>query len=136
MSNRRFSIERRRGAIHLVGWMGTVALILVATGCRPKSADPRVLPLEGKIEKIELFSDTTGKLTIMYYSEKHGQDMVGVGEVTERTEIMINGVIATLKDLREGDRVRGEARVEKKGNKRVQTALKIHVDRAKPIGNG
>jgi hypothetical protein len=46
---------------------------------------------------------------------------------------MINGAIAKLKDLREGERVRGEVRVEKKSGVKKQIALKIYVDRPKPI---
>ena len=103
--------------------------ILVSPGCRERDPGFEVITLEGKIEKIEATSDETGKITVIYYSEKHKQEMAGVGKVTRQTEIAINGALAKLKDLREGDRVRGEVRVEKKGQERTQTVLKIHIDR-------
>ena len=73
-------------------------------------------------------------LTVTYFSEKHQQETTGTGLITDETEIMVNGVIAKIGDLREGDRVRGEVRIDKRGGERVQTALKIVVDRPKPIG--
>jgi len=88
-----------------------------------------VITLEGKIEQIDRTTDETGEITVLYYSEKHKQDMLGAGLVTRETEIMINGAMAKLKDLREGDRVRGEVRVEGKGKQKRQIALKIYVDR-------
>ena len=127
---------RARSTTRRVGLSCALALTVWILGCRPKPAETRVLPLEGKIERIDLSSDTTGRVTVLYHSEKRGRDVVGVGEVTDSTEIMINGVAATLKDLRQGDRVRGEVSVEKKGEQRVQIALKIHVDRARPIDGG
>ena len=50
------------------------------------------------------------------------------------TESMINGAIAKLTDLREGDRIRSEVRVDKKNKKKTPTALKIYVDRATTPG--
>jgi hypothetical protein len=60
--------------------------------------------------------------------------MTGIGEVTNETEIMINGAVASLKDVREGERVRGEVRIDKKGETRKQIAVRIQVDRAQPVG--
>jgi len=104
------------------------------SGCKEKDSGVTTRTLEGKIESIERTSDTTGKITVSYFNENQGQDVMGDGLVAKETEIMINGVVSTLKDLREGDRVRGEVRLEKKGKTRVQTALKITVDRPKPVG--
>ena len=105
-------------------------LLLACPGCREEKSNFEVISLDGKIEKIDRTSDETGEITLAYYSEKQKAEVVGVGLVSKSTEIMINGAIATLKDLREGERVRGEVRVEKKGGERVQTAVKIYVTRA------
>ncbi len=113
-----------------------VAGVLLTPGCRKQDPGYEVVPLEGKIEKIKLTSDDTGKLSVSYYSEKHRQEVIGTGLVTRETEIMINGAIAGLKDLREGERVRGEVRIEKKGGEKKRIALKIYVDRPKPVGTG
>ncbi len=104
------------------------------TGCRKEKPKFEILSLEGTVEKIERASDGTGLITLAYYSEKQQQDVLGTGRVTPETEIMINGAAATLADLRVGDRVRGQVRVEKKGERRTLIALKIHVDRPIPVG--
>jgi len=111
------------------------ASLLTASGCRRSEPGFEVLTLQGKIEKLDVHSDETGEITLLYYSEKHGQEMIGSGLITKETEIMINGAIARLSDLREGDRVRGEVRIEKKKGERMQTALKIYVDRPEPAGD-
>lgn len=109
-------------------------LLPLIAGCKEKDSGVDIMTLEGRIEKIDRTSDDTGRVTVVYYSERHGQDMPGAGDVTSETEILINGAAARLADLRVGDRARGEVRVEKKGEPRVQTALKIHVDRPRPVG--
>lgn len=110
------------------------ATTMVCGGCKKKDPDFDVISLEGKVEKIELSDTGTGFITLVYFSEKHGQEMVGKGKVTAETEILINGAAAKLSDVRVGDRVRGEVRVDKAGDEKKQTALKIYIDRAKPIG--
>ncbi len=118
-------------------WLVTLPILAVVLvpGCRE---EPRaeVLPLKGRVEKITLSSDEAGEISVTYYSDKHKQDVVGTGMVTKDTEILINGVVAKLKDIREGERISGEVRLEKKGDKRQQTVLRIVVDRPKPVGGG
>ena len=111
-----------------------LAVVFLVPGCRTDDEGVKVESLEGKVEKIVLNRDGTGEITVAYFSEKHNQDVTGTGMVTKETEIMINGVVATLGDIREGERVRGEVRIEKIGGKKVKTALKINIDRPKPIG--
>ena len=45
----------------------------------------------------------------------------------------VGGAVAKLSDIREGERIRGEVRIEKKGGVKTQIVLKIHVERAKPV---
>ncbi len=112
--------------------MGAVVpgLLLASAGCRKDEPSFEVLSLEGRIENIEVRGDGTGSVSVLYYNEKQKQDVIGVGLVTPETEIMINGALAKLSDLRAGDRVRGEVRVEGKGAERKQIAIKIRIDRA------
>ena len=111
-------------------------LPLLCGGCGEKEQQAEIITLEGKVAKIDRTSDTTGKITVLYFSEKQKQDVTGMAQVVKETEIMIDGAAATLKDLREGDHVRGEVRVDKQGGKRVQTVVKAHVDRPKSGGSG
>jgi hypothetical protein len=112
------------------------SLALLGGGCGEKEQQAEIITLEGKVAKIDRTSDTTGKITVLYFSEKQKQDVTGMAQVIKETEIMIDGAAATLKDLRDGDHVRGEVRVDKQGGKKVQTIVKMHVDRPKSGGSG
>ncbi len=109
--------------------------IAVFAGCNKDDDKLKIQTLEGTIEKITINADGTGEITVVYFSEKQGQDIPGTGLVTNETEILINGAVAKLADIREGERVRGEVRIEKKNGKRAQFALKIHIDRPKALGS-
>ncbi len=109
-------------------------LLIACPGCREDEPGVEVLSIKGKIEKIELQTGQTGEITVLYYNEKQGKEALGTGLVTADTEIMINGALAKLSDLREGDRVRGDVRVEKTGDKTKRIILKIHINRPKRVG--
>jgi len=119
-----------------IGLFCLAAFMATCPGCKEKESEPDIVALDGKVEKIDIAGDDSGKITVEYYNEKQGQNMLGTGLVTKETEIIINGVASKLKDIREGDRVHGEVRIDKKGEQRVQTALKITIDRPKPVGEG
>ena len=129
---RKLSMECHRPRVLIL----LALLPVLCGGCGEKQPQAEIISLEGKVEKIERTSDTTGKITVAFFSEKQKQEMTGTAQVTKETEIMIDGAAATLKDLREGERVRGEVRGEKKGGKKVQTVLKIHVERPKSGASG
>ena len=126
----------RRGRLGQAAWGLWVVSLLLAPGCRNDKPSFEVLALEGKIETLDIRSDGTGEISVLYYSEKQKEEIIGTGLVTSETEILINGAVAKLADLREGDRVRGQVRVEKKGEQRKQIAWKIDVDSAIPTGGG
>jgi len=103
--------------------------LMFCVGCSERDPGPEVITLEGKVENVHRSSDTTGQLTVRFYSDKQKQEIVGTAQVTQETEIMIDGVAGTFKDIRLGESVRGEVRVEKKGGQKTQTILKIQVIR-------
>lgn len=117
-------------------WRLSTLSFMLIPGCRSDKPSFEVISLEGKIESIDVQADGTGEISLRYYNEKRGAEIIGTAIVTPETEVLINGAIAKLGDLREGDRVRGQVRIEKKGKKREQIALKIDVDRAPPVGGG
>jgi len=108
-----------------------VALLIVG-GCRKESKEPSIVQLEGKIERITARPDGTGEI-ILVYTDKRGEPAKGIGEVTPETEIMINGAVAKLQDIREGEHVRGQVQIDKKHKDRKPIAVSIHVDRAQPV---
>lgn len=117
------------------GWLACVAVSLSFAGCSRNEDAARVQNLQGKVEKIVVNPDGTGRITVLYFSEKHDEEIAGTGEVTAETEILINGAVAKLSDIREGERIRGEVRIEKKNGIKTQTVLKIFIDRATPVGS-
>jgi len=121
-------------SLQRVAMMGLMAGLMVGGGCREKDDEYEIVQLEGKVESIRANPDGTGEVTVSYHSEKHGQELSGSGIVTKETEIMINGVLSKLADIKEGERIRGEVRVETKNGERRQIALKIYVDRATAVG--
>jgi transcription termination factor Rho len=107
------------------------AALITAGGCNKEEKPIEIMSLEGKIEKIKRTTDTTGEITVTFFSEKQRQEIKGVAAVTEETEILLDGAAARLKDIREGERIRGQVRVEKKGGQKYNVVLKIQVERAK-----
>jgi len=119
---------------------GVAALIMAATiaagGCGKENKPAEIMSLEGKIQKIKRTSDVTGEITVTFFNEKQRQEIAGVAVVTEETEILVDGAAAKLKDLQEGERIRGQVRVEKKDGQKTSVVLKIQVERAKPGSGG
>jgi len=111
----------------------SLAILCSVAGCSKNEDSTKVQSLQGKVEKLVVNPDGTGRITVLFFSEKQNQEIAGTGEITPETEILINGAVAKLSDIREGERVRGEVRVERKGDVKTQTVLKIHVERAKPV---
>ena len=95
-------------------------LPVLCGGCGEKKPQSEIISLEGKVEKIERTSDTTGKITVAFFSEKQKQEITGTAQVTKETEIMIDGAAATLKDLREGERVRRARERRRRGRPLVR----------------
>lgn len=107
----------------------SLCLLVIPLGCSDKKkSSEEIIALEGKIEKIDAKPDGTGKITVIFRDKKN-IEMPGVGEVTSETEILINGAVAKLSDLKVGERVRGQVKVIKENNERKQIALKISAER-------
>ena len=124
------SANNRKG----IALVCVLACGVIFGGCKKNEEGPKIQSLKGKVERIKANSDGTGSITVLYFSEKQDQEITGTGLVTKETEILINGAVALLSDIREGEQVRGEVRIVKQGEERIQVALKIYIDRPKPVG--
>ena len=111
-----------------------LSVVAMTSGCKENEKPIEIITLEGRIEKIKRSTDTTGEITVVFYSEKQRQEITGTATVTEETEILLDGAAAKLKDLLDGERIRGQVRVEKRGEQKTNIVLKIQVDRARPDG--
>lgn len=105
-----------------------VASVLGIGGCRPPDAPPAVYPVEGAIERIKRLADGSGEITLTY-RDRHGVTQRGTGVVNAETEILIDGALAKLDLLREGERASGFVRVDWVGNERKLVAIQIQVSR-------
>ena len=107
-------------------------LLTLPSGCRQKEGGADVLTLRGRIETIEPNSKDpdTGRITVRYRTEKQPDEKTGHGAITRETEIVINGALAKLGDLKTGDDVRVDVRIEKDSDEPTPVVLKIRVERA------
>lgn len=106
-------------------------LMAASSGCRQNEPEFQVVTLDGTVEDVRADTETTGEITLRYYREKQGKEVLGTGLVTKETEIMIDGALAKLTDVRKGDKVRGEVRIESRQGHNVNVALRVFVERTK-----
>ena len=110
------------------------AVVVFGLGCRDEKPASEVLTLEGTIEKVTAKDDGTGEIVVRYYSQKHLKEVEGVGLVTKETRVLVNGKTVSLADIKPGEPVTGEVRVERTGKTKRLIALRIQVDRAEAAG--
>ncbi|MFQ5491848.1 MAG: hypothetical protein ACE5GE_14110 [Phycisphaerae bacterium] len=111
--------------------LALAVLVMVSIhGCRKEDNEPEIRSVEGVIESLDL---TNSRITMRFYNERHKQYITVTGQATPDTEIEINGVIATLKDLRTGERITAEGLVRGKGQNLEVIARRITVQRAETI---
>lgn len=106
------------------------ATLLTVTGCPENRESTTVIELVGTVEKIDR---NNRRVEVKTFIEKHGQYQTFTVHVTDETEILINGSLATLADVREGERAEGRVRVTKEDDKRVFTALAVNIERGEVL---
>ena len=82
------------------------------------------------IEKIDLAGR---RVTVRFYAEKQKVEQKQTVRVSDATEVMINGALARLEDVREGERARGEVLIEKRNNEVIYTAKRVVILRSEPL---
>ena len=112
-------------------WLIIAALACgLSAGCSKRNHEPKVVSLKGIVERIDR---QTKEVTVRFYSEKRDAELTQVVRVTDETEILINGVLATLADVKEGERAEGSIRATKSGDETIYTALRVRIKRADPL---
>lgn len=94
-----------------------------------------IVDLEGTVEKVRKIDADTTEITVRYYNENKAE-MVGSGLITPETEIVIDGVLSKAGDIREGEPISGQVRIEKDGQQRRMVAIKINISRPTSGGDG
>ncbi|HRX85056.1 MAG TPA: hypothetical protein P5572_08565 [Phycisphaerae bacterium] len=106
------------------------AALLPLTGCPEKSESSMVKELAGTVEEIDL---PHHRVKVKAYLEKHGTYETFTVNVNDETEILINGSLASLEDVREGERAEGRVRVTRTDDRTELTALAVNIDRGEVL---
>ena len=109
--------------------LSTFALLALA-GCPEDRPKPDIREVVGTIEQV----DTTHNVVkVRSYVAKHEAYSTFMVHVTDETEIMINGSLAKLGDLRLGERAEGRIRIDKQSGGNTFTALAVKVERGEVL---
>lgn len=116
---------RRMTAIGVAAMLGLVVL-----GCREDKPAVRTLAVSGTIEEIDLPNRT---VQVSAFVEKLGREETFTVHVTDDTELLINGSLAKVEDVRVGERAEGDIRVIKENGSRKYVALRVQIERAEVV---
>ena len=100
--------------------------LTLAVGCGKDRAEPKHRTLTGIAESINV---DTGEVSMRFYREKTQQWTTVSGEVTDQTEVLINGRQAKLSEVLPGDNVEVVGKQEGEGLNKRLVALRITVTR-------
>jgi hypothetical protein len=99
---------------------------LVIVGCSKKNEEPEHRQIEGTVEKLDL---RTGEVAMRFFHRKTKTEQVISGIVTDQTEVLINGRIAELKDIRLKERIKVTGYRKGSGSNAQIVALKVEIER-------
>ncbi len=101
-------------------------LLIALASCRLQEPETKYKAMSGTIDRINL---RTGEVTFRFLHEKSGQYREHRAWLLPETEILINGRLSKLSDIKVGERVSPIWRIEQSGKRRRITALKIRIAR-------
>jgi hypothetical protein len=107
--------------------LGLVALAM-PLGCGKEPEQVTYEPIVGRVVDVD---KGTGTVRVEFYSLKHQEMRRQEGKLAPDAEILIDGAIGRMEDVRLGEEVRLEGRVERHGDEKRFVAIKVHVDRKK-----
>jgi hypothetical protein len=105
-----------------------VVLLAVAamSGCAKKEKETEVIDVEGTVEKIDL----PGRAVVVRtYNRKHDREIRATVHVTDDTEILINGALAKLSDVKVGETAFGTVKIIKRDEVPRYVAVRVRVER-------
>jgi len=110
-----------------VGIMIVVAAGFLACGaCSPKTPTPEHKTIVGVAESID---PGANQVSMRWYNPEKQAEVPITGTVTDQTEILINGRVARLEDIRVGEKVTATGRRVKEGGAPQLIATRIEVIR-------
>jgi len=102
----------------------------VLAGCSKDSDKSTYVDAEGRVSAIDL---ETGVVKMWTYRPKKQKEIELEGKLSSDAEVLINGAVARLEDLRIEDKVKVVGRIEKRNNEKSLVATHIHVTRQEKI---
>jgi hypothetical protein len=108
-------------------------LLVTLPGCSKDDDEPEFRQLEGTAEKLNL---DTGQVALRFFHQKSGTEQVIEGIVNDQTEVLINGRVAKLKDIRLKERVKVTGYRKGKGADAQMVAVKVEIERPEWIATG
>jgi hypothetical protein len=113
-------------------WMASLAatLLILAPACSEEKSKDDVREVAGTVESI----DPDKKIVkVRTYLEKRERYQPFPVLVTDDTEILINGALARLEDVRVGEQAEGTIRIVRDDNSMRFIALKVRIRRSEVI---
>jgi len=103
-----------------------IATGALVSGCGKDKNEVKYRVHEGRVADI---NQETGVFEGWFYSKKQKQEIKRPGRLDPNVEILINGVIAAVDDVRIDDKVRVEAKEIRRGSEREFIVTKVEVTR-------
>ena len=116
----------QRSAIWTTGACLLVVGLMGLTGCRKEKSEREERTIKGTALNVD---EATSKVSMRYYNKKKQVSMTLEGTVTPNTEILINGRVAQLGEIKSGEQVVVTGYTEKTAGQRKLVAMKVEVQR-------
>jgi hypothetical protein len=107
-----------------------ITAMLPLAGCSDRKESTRVEEVVGTIEEIDLANN---RVKVKAYVEKQESYHTFVVHISDDTEVMINGSLAKLTDVHEGERAEGRVRITRKDGVTTFTALAVKIERGEVL---
>ncbi len=104
-----------------------VANLTWLPGCREQRSEPKISTIKGAAESID---EATGKVAMRFIQKKNKMEITVEGTVTPQTEILINGRIAKLGEIKIGEQVTVTGYEDKEKARKRFIATRIVVERS------
>jgi hypothetical protein len=115
------------GSIARIVCASSIVVGLAAlSGCGEKRPEREYRTIAGTAKSID---EATGKVAMIYHNKKKQLDIPVEGTITPNTEILINGRVAQLGEIKIGEQVVVTGYVERQGDDKRIIATKIEVER-------
>ncbi len=124
---RKDPLMRRETHSYFAAVVGIVCAGLIAIpGCQSRSTEREEMTVNGTALEID---EATGKVSMKYFSKKKQLEITVSGYVTPETEIIINGRLAKLNEVKIGEQVQVTGYIEKIGDTKRMVATRIEIER-------